>query len=72
MVIPVCKLLKSLYGLKQAPRAWHKRLVEELSKFGFTACKSDSSLFVNKESYESPVYLLTYVDDLLIVIKEAS
>jgi hypothetical protein len=66
----VCKLLKSLYGLKQAPRAWHKRLVEELSKFGFTACKSDSSLFVNKESYESHVYLLTYVDDLLIVCKE--
>jgi hypothetical protein len=66
----VCKLLKSLYGLKQAPRAWHKRLVEELSKFGFTACKSDSSLFVNKESYESHVYLLTYVDDMLIVCKE--
>jgi hypothetical protein len=46
----VCELLKSVYGLKQAPRAWHKRLVEELTKFGFTACKSDSSLFVNKES----------------------
>jgi hypothetical protein len=57
-------------SLQQAPRAWHKRLVEELSKFGFTACKSDSSLFVNKESYESHVYLLTYVDDLLIVCKE--
>ena len=66
----VCKLLKSLYGLKQAPRAWHKRLVEELNKFNFQACKSDSSLFVNKESYESPIHMPTYVDDLLIICEK--
>jgi hypothetical protein len=63
----VCKLLKSLYGLKQAPRAWHKCLVEELGKFGFTACNCDPALFISKTSFKSKVYLLVYVDDLLIV-----
>jgi hypothetical protein len=66
----VCKLLKSLYGLKQAPRAWHKRLVEELEKFGFTACNCDPALFINKNSFKSTVYLLVYVDDLLIVSED--
>jgi histone deacetylase 1/2 len=65
----VCKLLKSLYGLKQAPRAWHSKLAEKLKELGFDACKSDPALFVNRKNPESWIYLITYVDDLLIVSK---
>jgi hypothetical protein len=65
----VCKLLKSLYGLKQAPRAWHSKLAEKLKDLGFDACKSDPALFVNRQNPESWIYLITYVDDLLIVSK---
>ena len=67
----VCKLLKSLYGLKQAPRAWHAKLSEKLKELGFDACNSDPALFVNRQNPDSWIYLITYVDDLLIVSKRS-
>ena len=60
----VCHLHKSLYGLRQASRAWHTRLKEELNKHGFTPSQADAGLFVLHEC--TPVYILAYVDDLLI------
>jgi hypothetical protein len=42
----VCKLNKSLYGLKQAPHTWFLRFTSFLSKLGFHASKSDTSLFI--------------------------
>jgi hypothetical protein len=39
-------------------------------KFGFTACNCDLALFINKNSFKSMVYLLVYVDDLLIVSED--
>lgn len=68
----VCRLKKSLYGLKQAPRVWHQRLSEELGNSGFDACKSDPALFINRSDVDSPIYMLVYVDDLLIMGKNAS
>lgn len=61
----VCKLNRALYGLKQAPRAWFERLRDTLLQFGFRNCKCDSSLF----SYVhdgTMVYLLVYVDDIIL------
>jgi transposase InsO family protein len=60
-----CKLNKSLYGLKQAPRAWFSRLNRELEDFGFKASDADPSLFTLHNKANS-VYLLVYVDDILI------
>ena len=61
----VCRLKKSLYGLKQAPRAWNAKITQQLCKMGFTVCKSDSSLFIQKGRL-GPVSILLYVDDLVI------
>ncbi len=63
----VCKLNKALYGLKQSPRAWHKKLDAEMSSLGFVACKSDAGVYVRKREVEESMYILVYVDDLLII-----
>jgi Reverse transcriptase (RNA-dependent DNA polymerase)/gag-polypeptide of LTR copia-type/Integrase core domain/GAG-pre-integrase domain len=63
-----CKLKKALYGLKQAPRAWHTRLKEELIAMGFVESDADPSLWVLHYKDRS-VYVLVYVDDLLIAGK---
>jgi histone deacetylase 1/2 len=62
----VCKLDKALYGLKQAPRAWYARLSEKLVSLGFYASKSDTSLFIYMKG-SITIYLLVYVDDIIVV-----
>jgi histone deacetylase 1/2 len=61
----VCKLNKALYGLKQAPRQWFERLQSALLHLGFISSKCDPSLFTYN-SKGSTVYLLVYVDDIII------
>eukprot|EP00253_Pinus_taeda_P027824 PITA_27824 len=62
----VCKLVKSLYGLKQAPRAWHEKLIGHLLKLNFKYYDlDDATLFVKKVG-KTVVYLVVYVDDLLM------
>ncbi|CAH9063142.1 unnamed protein product [Cuscuta epithymum] len=61
----VCRLSKALYGLKQAPRAWFHRFSGFLLYHGFTQSKSDSSMFVYSQQSQI-VYILLYVDDILI------
>lgn len=64
----VCKLIKSLYGLKQSGRRWYERLDEYLIKCGFIRAAADTNLYVlNKDG--SRLYLVVYVDDLLLVSK---
>nr|GEZ12874.1 ribonuclease H-like domain-containing protein [Tanacetum cinerariifolium] len=61
----VCRLVKSLYGLKQAPRQWNQKLLEALLEAGFEQSKNDHSLFIKNKGGVS-LYLLVYVDDLVI------
>ncbi|RVX21294.1 Retrovirus-related Pol polyprotein from transposon RE1 [Vitis vinifera] len=61
----VCRLKRALYGLKQAPRAWFHRFSSFLLKLGFYSSQADSSLFVYHSSLGT-VYLLLYVDDMII------
>ncbi|KAL6505058.1 hypothetical protein OROGR_024875 [Orobanche gracilis] len=61
----VCKLNKAIYGLRQASRAWYNELKSFLSSNGFKSTISDPSLFVQKSS-TSPIYILVYVDDIII------
>ncbi|CAI7780061.1 unnamed protein product [Closterium sp. NIES-53] len=61
----VCRLNKAIYGLKKAPRCWYTRLVEVLDALGFKVNGCDESLFMT-EGEEEKVFLLVYVDDILL------
>lgn len=61
----VCKLSKALYGLKQAPRAWFHRLSTFLVSYGFLCSRANTSLFVYTNN-SNIIYLLLYVDDLIL------
>ncbi|CAI7866723.1 unnamed protein product [Closterium sp. NIES-53] len=61
----VCRFNKAIYGLKQAPRCWYARLVEVLEALGFKVSGCDESLFMT-EWEEEKVFLLVYVDDILL------
>ena len=63
----VCKLHTSLYGLKQSPRAWNEKFTSLLSSFGFISTYADSSLYV-KQTGNSIVILLLYVNDIIIIV----
>ena len=55
------KLLKSLYGLKQASRIWYETLKDAILKAGFSESEVSACLF-----FKDGVYLIIYVDDILI------
>ena len=61
----VCKLEKALYGLRESPRAWYECLDEYLRVLGFKRSKIDYCLYF-MESKNDKVYLIIFVDDLLI------
>jgi hypothetical protein len=63
----VCLLHKPLYGLKQAPRAWYETISKVLNPADFVVSDADPSIFILNSSGEESVYLLLYVDDILIL-----
>ncbi|KAK1619256.1 hypothetical protein QYE76_024773 [Lolium multiflorum] len=62
----LCRLVKALYGLKQAPRAWHACLGSVLRAHGFVPSTADTSLFLLQRP-EVTMYLLVYVDDIILI-----
>lgn len=68
----VLKLHKSLYGLKQAPLAWYQELETFLLSIKFEkALGIDPCLFIYRDNNEV-LYLLVYVDDLLVISSSLS
>jgi hypothetical protein len=65
----VCRLRKTLYGLKQAPRAWFLKLKEELARLHIYPSSGDPGLF-KTILQGAPVYLLIWVDDILLAAKQ--
>lgn len=65
----VCLLKKSLYGLKQSPRLWNKRFNQFMIDQKFNRSGHDSCVYVKKVEV-GYVYLLLYVDDMLLAAKE--
>ena len=67
----VWQLQKSLYGLKQAGRAWNKTMDAALIDLGFRPAHSDSCVYV-MQGGDVVMYLLVYVDDLLLVANDTA
>ncbi|KAL0291984.1 UNVERIFIED_CONTAM: Retrovirus-related Pol polyprotein from transposon TNT 1-94 [Sesamum calycinum] len=65
----ICKLKKSLYGLKQSPRQWYKRFDSYMLQIGYKWCEYDCCVYVKGLHDGSSIFLLLYVNDMLIVAK---
>lgn len=67
----VCKLNKTLYGLKQSSRCWFERFDHTLKDIGFKNSGVDPCLYIlDKNSVDKNVYIVLYVDDLIICTKD--
>ncbi|KAK9215025.1 hypothetical protein WN944_007028 [Citrus x changshan-huyou] len=65
----VCRLIKSLYGLKQSPRQWYKRFDQFIQWQKFTRSEHDHCVYFRRLLDGAFIYLLLYVDDMLIASK---
>ncbi|KAJ4716980.1 Retrovirus-related Pol polyprotein from transposon TNT 1-94 [Melia azedarach] len=68
----VCKLKKSLYGLKQSPRQWYKRFDSYMIEIGYTRSPYDCCVYYSKATNGSLIYLVLYVDDMLVAAENKS
>ncbi|KAG8478983.1 hypothetical protein CXB51_028891 [Gossypium anomalum] len=62
--------LDSLYDLKQSPRQWYKRFYSFMVSHDLKRSSFDSCVYFKKKNDGSVVYLLLYVDDMLIAAKD--
>jgi hypothetical protein len=56
-----------LYGLKQAPHVWYEKLTKHLLKINFNHFNLDDATLFVKKGGKIVVYLIVYVDDILII-----
>jgi hypothetical protein len=62
----LCRLRKSLYGLKQAPRQWYRKFDDFVQSIGFLRSDEDHCFYSKDAPDGSPVFLILYVDDMLL------
>ena len=68
----VCKSKKLQYGLKQSLRQWYKRFNSYMIQIGYKRCEYDCCVYVKSLGDGSSIFLLLYVDDMLIAAKSMS
>ena len=61
------KLKKALYGLRSSPQLWQAHFANVMERAVFVRCKSDANLYRHSDGN---LFVLCYVDDLLIVGEE--
>lgn len=66
----VCLLKRSLYGLKQSPRQCNRRFDEFMKLQGFERSLYDSCAYFKSYGSEDMIYLLLYVDDMLVAARD--
>jgi len=64
-----CRLKHSLCSLKQSPRQWYKRFDGFMLSHGYLQSAHDNCTSYKRLHDNSFIYLLLYVDDMLIVVK---
>ena len=64
----VWELRRPVYGLKQAPLEWNRKLSSHLTALGFRPSTADACLFVRAQP--SRVFILVYVDDMIIAAED--
>ena len=65
----VCHLKKSMYGLKQAPSQWNICFDSFMKELRFRRCEFNHCVYVKEATGGIYVYLLLYVDDMLVASK---
>ena len=60
---------RSIYGLKQSPRQWYKRFSSFMIFHDFNRSSFDSCVYFKRCNDEIFLYLLLYIDDMLIAAK---
>lgn len=67
----VCLLKKSLYGLKQSPCQWYKKFDAFVTGVRFSRSLHDSCVYYREVSNSNFLYLLLYVNDMLIACQDS-
>ena len=62
----VCKLQRSIYGLKQASRSWNLHFDEVVKEFSFIKNEDEPCVY-KKVSGSAIIFLVLYVDDILLI-----
>ncbi|KAJ9535448.1 hypothetical protein OSB04_un001427, partial [Centaurea solstitialis] len=65
----VCRLKKSIYGLKQASRQWYLKFHQVITSFGYEVNLVEDCVY-HKFSGSSVIFLILYVDDILIATND--
>jgi len=68
----VLRLLKAIYSLKQAAHVWWIELDRSLKEFGFKRLYADAGIFVAQHPDGTLVFLLAYIDDIIMTGPNAS
>lgn len=66
----MCLLKKSLHGHKQSPRQWYLRFNAFVLSLGFSRSEYDRCFYFSYVT-NVPVYIVHYVDDMLLISKYA-
>lgn len=65
----VCRLNRTLYGLRQSPRRWNETFHTAIQKAGLKRSSVDPCLYVHQDPAVR-LFLILYVDDILLFAKE--
>lgn len=64
-------LKESLYGLKQSPRQWYKRFDQFTIQKDYKRSNFDSCVYFKEVTKNKYIYLLLYVDDMLLAYQDS-
>jgi hypothetical protein len=67
----ICKLQKSIYGLKQASLSWNMYFDEVVKGFGLVKNVEEPCIY-KKVSGSAVIFLILYVDDILLIENDIS